>query len=104
MKRDNKSKWGFLLGLALAISFCSTPAWANDVKYIYYPSSQVYFNPGIKHYYYMDNGTWVDRNVAPVGITLGNGVDVNLGGDVPYVYHAQVIKQYPTTYVVHTNP
>jgi hypothetical protein len=95
------AKWGFLLGAIMAFSLTLSPrGWADDVKYIYYPPSQVYFNPASTHYFYMDNGVWVDRTVAPVGINLGKGVSVNLGGPIPYTYHPEVIRQYPTTYII----
>ena len=86
-----------LIGLNLTI-----PGYANaktktvtEYQYIYYPSSQVYYSPGVHRYYYMSDGTWTYGPAAPVGINLGNGVSINLGGPVPYVYHPTVIQQYP---------
>jgi len=100
MKRHKKKIFGFLTVLALASSFTlSSGAWADDVKYIYYPSSEVYYNPTLSRYYYRD---WVERPVAPVGVTLGNGVNINLGGLIPYTYHTEVIRQYPRPAVVVT--
>ena len=99
--RKNK-KLGLILAALTALNLMGSPgAWAkHKVKYIYYPASQVYYNPVGRQYYYMDNGAWVDRTVAPVGISLGKGVSINLGGTVPYTYHTEVIREYPTTYIV----
>ena len=101
MIRDRKKKWGFLLALATVFCVSVSPvAWADSVKYVYYPSSEVYYNPVVSRYYYRDNGTWVERPAAPVGIQLGKDVSVTLGGPSPYVYHTEVIKQYPRTIIV----
>lgn len=115
MKRDKKIAWGFLLSLVLSLGFALEPSvvwadpppWApahgyrskhhqhNDYAYTYYPSSQVYYNPVVHKYYYMNNGSWTNGIAAPSSINLGKGVSINLGGPDPYVYHPIVLKQYP---------
>jgi hypothetical protein len=98
-----------LLGLITAtpvVSRADPPPWApahghraKHYKYIYYPSSQVYFNPVVGRYYYMNSGVWTYGVAAPVGINLGKGVSITLGGPVPYVYHPVVLQQYPIVVV-----
>lgn len=68
---------------------------AKHYQYIYYPSSQVYFSPARRGYYYPYQGGWRYGPTIPVGIQLGNGVSIQLGGPTPYVYHPTVIQQYP---------
>ena len=85
--------------MASSIAFGSR-ALAAEVRYIYYPPAEVYYDPIEKNYYYRDNSVWVERTVAPVGINLGKGVSVTLGGTTPYVYHETVVKQYPKTYII----
>lgn len=118
MKRDKKFERGFLLGLFLALGFslgptvvwADPPPWApahgyrgkqpqqqqRGYTYTYYPSSQVYYNPGAQKYYYMNNGSWINGGAVPSSINLGKGVSINLDGPDPYVYHPTVLKQYPT--------
>jgi len=89
------------MAVVMAFSFSlSHVARADEIKYIYYPANEVYFNPVQKEYYYMDNGTWVERTVAPNGVTLTKGVNITLEGQTPYVYHTTVIKKYPKTYII----
>lgn len=120
MKRNKKNALGFLLGLVFAIGFvlepsvalAKPPRWApahgyrakkhqqhenkrHDYKYIYYPSSQVYYSPVVRKYYYQNNGTWMNGAAAPATVNLGKGISINLGGDTPYVYHPVVQQQYP---------
>jgi hypothetical protein len=119
MKRDIKNTWGFLWALVLVLGFILGPgaAWADPppwapayghrakhhhgvtYKYIYYPSSQVYYSPVQHRYYYMDNGAWIYGVTVPPSIRLGKSVSVDLGGPVPYIYHPTVIQQYPVVVV-----
>ena len=64
-------------------------------KYVYYPTSQVYYSPVRRGYYYPYAGGWRFGVTVPSGIHLGNGVSLTLGGPTPYVYHPTVIQQYP---------
>jgi len=94
-----------LLGLSLIaidppIARADPPPWAHGHKhqkyiYTYYPSSQVYYSPVRRGYYYMNNSSWVFAPTAPATVRLGRGVSIELGGPVPYVYHPTVIQQYP---------
>jgi hypothetical protein len=68
-------------------------------KYVYYPSSQIYYNPVRGMYYYPYSGGWRYGTVVPTGINLGKGVSITLGGPTPYVYHPTVIQQYPVVVV-----
>lgn len=71
----------------------------KQYKYIYYPSSQIYYSPVRRGYYYPYSGGWRFSPVAPTGIVLGNGISIQLGGATPYVYHPTVIQQYPVVVV-----
>ena len=72
---------------------------AKNYRYIYYPSSQIYYSPLRGGYYYPYQGGWTYGATVPTGIVLGNGVSINLGGPTPYVYHPTVIQQYPVVIV-----
>ena len=97
---------------APSLAFADPPHWAPahghrakkykknvQYKYIYYPSSQVYYSPVQRRYYYPYSGGWRYGSVIPTGISLGNGISINLGGAIPYVYHPTVIQQYPVVVV-----
>jgi len=71
----------------------------TEYKYIYYPSSQVYYSPVRGGYYYPYNGGWQYGTVLPPTISLGKAVNITLGGATPYVYHPTVIQQYPVVVV-----
>jgi hypothetical protein len=100
--------WGFEVAtpsLALADPPSHAPAYGyrakknKQYKYIYYPSSQIYYSPASRRYYYPYSGGWRYGVTAPTGIVLGNGVSIQLGGPTPYVYHPTVIQQYPVVVV-----
>src|SRR5262245_39405770 len=95
-----------LLGIGLAfptVASADPPPWApaygyhkkhhHAVKYsyVYYPAAQVYYNPVRRVYYYPYSGGWRSGVVLPPTISLGNSVNISLGGPVPYVYHPTVI-------------
>ncbi len=114
---DNRNKkinilMGFALTTLVALPtplLADPPPWApahghrakkhhkhkKQYSYVYYPSSQVYYRPEVKRYYYMNNGVWTQSASAPVQINLGKSVSINLGGSIPYVYHPNVIQEYP---------
>jgi len=61
--------------LALAVLFAlgsTTPAAAQQVKFYYYPSSNVYYNPSTTEYWYYDAPTtkWVEARTLPTTITV----------------------------------
>ncbi len=65
---------------------------------IYYPDYEVYYDPGVHVYWYLDGGRWVS-GPRPGGIS----VDVLLHApsarmdfrDSPENHHAQVVQRYP---------
>lgn len=117
MMKNAKIKWKtfLLLGVAMLLPLpllADPPPWApahgykekkhkkhkkykKQHSYVYYPSSQTYYNPTLHRYYYMNNGVWTQSPTAPVSINLGKSVSITLGGSTPYVYHPTVIQQYP---------
>lgn len=120
MKQKTKNYGKLLGGFALACLIwdpiplqADPPPWApahgyrakhhkhykKNHSYIYYPSSQVYYSPIVRKYYYMNNGTWITSPTAPLSINLGKSVSIQLGGSVPYVYHPTVVQEYPVVVV-----
>ena len=101
--------WGFE-AVTPSVTLADPPPWAPahghrlakknvKYKYIYYPSSQIYYSPVRGGYYYPYSGGWRFSPVVPSGLILGNGVSIQLGGPTPYVYHPTVIQQYPMVIV-----
>ena len=66
-------------------------------KYHYYPSSEVYFNPGTGIYFYLSNSTW--RSTASLSYNLktalGEYVPLSIDSDRPYQYHDEHKRKYP---------
>ena len=104
-----------LLALAGATVYADPPPWApahgyrnkeykkaKKYKYIYYPTSQVYYSPERHGYYYPRPGGvggWVFGVRLPNSIQLGRGVSIELGGPTPYDYHPTILNQYPAVIV-----
>ncbi|MBI1309553.1 MAG: hypothetical protein GC129_06900 [Proteobacteria bacterium] len=54
---------------------------AGTHSYTYYSTSRVYYAPDTQTYYYPAAGNvWVTGTVAPEGVKLGNGTNVQLQG------------------------
>jgi hypothetical protein len=106
MKSGRQKIWAILIALIMALSFIAAPeAWAKKkhkvmYKYIYYPSSQVYYSPVRQRYYYQNAGVWTYGGSPPAQINLGKGISINLGGSNPYVYHPVVVREHPSVIVV----
>jgi hypothetical protein len=102
-----------LLGVSMAapnLASADPPPWApahgyrakkhhKKYHYTYYPSSQIYYSPVRRGYYYPYSGGWRFGVSLPSGISLGNGISIELGGPTPYDYHPTVIQQYPVVIV-----
>ena len=57
----------------LCILFAATvpvSVQAQQMKFYYYPQSNVYYDPGKKHYIYLENGTWTTVGVLPKKVTI----------------------------------
>lgn len=52
------------IGLVMALSFGQSAA-AQQLRFYYYPASNVYYDVANKRYIYPDNGTWVTRSALP---------------------------------------
>ena len=64
-----------ILAIALLFAVGSNVVFAQQpvrVKYYYYPSSNVYYNPVTNEYWYYDGGTttWMEVKTLPSGITI----------------------------------
>ncbi len=66
-------------------------------KYRYYPSQSVYYDTGRGLYFYIKGKHWEVGASLPSKIRLGLGgsVNIELDTDMPYIYHADHVKQYP---------
>ena len=50
----------------------SSPSIAQQKKFYYYPSANVYYDITGKQYVYFDNGTWTQVNTLPANIKVIN--------------------------------
>jgi uncharacterized membrane protein YeiB len=50
----------------------ASPSNAQQKKFYYYPSANVYYDISGKQYVYFDNGTWTQVNTLPANIKLVN--------------------------------
>ena len=78
------------------------PPWApahghRAKQYQYYSSAQVYFDLQRKVYFYYSGGGWQFSASLPdsLRVNLGESVTLEMGTDQPYIYHSDVVKQYP---------
>jgi hypothetical protein len=62
-----------IIFLVLAIGIQSAESLhAQRVKYYYYPSSNVYYNPSTREYVYFNNNTWTPVTTLPGTIRVQN--------------------------------
>ena len=89
----------FFLVLAIGIQAAGS-LHAQRVKYYYYPSSNVYYNPGTGQYVYYENNTWTPVKTLPTTIRVThtpryvvyhNGPDVWMDNPV-HVKKYKVVK------------
>jgi hypothetical protein len=60
-----------LIAVLFAVGmFTTSSAQAQKVKYYYYPTANVYYNPAINQYAYVENGTWGWYNALPANTTV----------------------------------
>lgn len=79
------------------------PPWAPahgyraKYKYRYYPSVQVYYDPGRNLYFHYSDGQWRMSASLPQSIrmSLGESVSLEMDTERPYDHHAEVVKRYP---------
>jgi hypothetical protein len=66
-------------------------------RYLYYPSAEVYFDPGRSVYFYYGSGQWQVSAHLPAAIhmRLGDNVTLEMDTDRPYQYHPDVVRRYP---------
>jgi len=65
---------------------------------IYYPDYEVYYDPGVRIYWYMDGGRWVNGprpGSVSVDVLLHAPTAQMSFRDSPENHHSQVVKQYP---------
>jgi hypothetical protein len=66
-------------------------------KYRYYPSLYVYFDIGREIYFYLEGDEWKVVVTLPKDIKIdGNKyVTLQMDSERPYIYHADVVRNYP---------
>lgn len=66
-------------------------------RYLYYPSSYVYFDVGRQLYFYYNVGQWRVSATIPTGIRidLDDHVTLEMATDKPYRFHEEVVKRHP---------
>lgn len=69
--------------------------WWN-YQFVYYPASQVYFEPHSQTYYWFQNGLWRQGSELPSHIPLQfeNPVTVKLESEQPFMQHHSVTKAF----------
>ena len=72
------------------------PAHGHRARYTYqyYPSLQIYHDLNRNLYFYSDAGQWKAYYDSPVMLT-GYSVNLIMATDLPYHYHADVVRKYP---------
>ncbi|MEW5911027.1 MAG: hypothetical protein AB1814_00570 [Thermodesulfobacteriota bacterium] len=65
-------------------------------QYRYWPSNQIYFDPGRGLYFWLSGGGWQVGVRLPAEFTLVGGyVTLHMDADRPYQWHKEVVTQYP---------
>lgn len=67
--------------------------------YYYYPDAQVYFDPGVRFYYWRDGGEWRHGPRVPGGVVLRSESRVRFRSDAeqPYRVHDRVVQRFRST-------
>jgi hypothetical protein len=81
----------------------SPPPWAPahgkraQYHYRYYPSVSVYYDAHRSVYFYWDTGSWKLSVELPahVRINVNDYVTLEMDTAEPYIYHDQVVREYP---------
>ena len=86
----------FLLFLVAGIGFSGT---AQQLKFYYYPSSNVYYDVANKQYIYVDSATWSTVSVLPSRIHIAKTPRVIVYHATPQVWHLNPahVKKYKNT-------
>ena len=88
----------FILTLGFTFAFATiSHADGAKIKYLYYPSSQVYFDAGRGLYFHCSGGQWHASVSLPdsVRIDVNDSVSLELGTKKPYEFHPVIVKKYP---------
>lgn len=79
------------------------PPWApahgyRAKTYRYYPSAQIYYDPGRSVYFYYRAGSWEVSARLPGELRAritGDSVTLEMDTKRPYEYHSDVVRRYP---------
>lgn len=89
-----------LIDVLVAIAmFATSTVQAQKVKYYYYPTANMYYNPATNQYAYIDNGTWGWYNALPANATVSGQkrVLVYHTADDVWMNNATHASKYKTT-------
>ena len=84
-----------LILLVLVAGFVFT-GFAQQLKFYYYPGSNIYYDVSKKKYIYPANGSWKTVNVLPAGVRVGSTPRVVVYHASPQVWvsNADHVKKY----------
>ena len=74
-------------------------SWWN-YQFVYFPASQVYFEPHSKTFYWFEQGVWRQGDQLPQHVTLQNETPtvVKLASEEPYMQHHTVTSAFLTNH------
>jgi hypothetical protein len=89
-----------IVALLLVISLMSfQQAGAQQLKFYYYPKSNVYYDVANHQYIYLHNGTWTTVTSLPSGMTAtGRRVIVRHSGPEVWTQNSMHVKRYGVNY------
>jgi hypothetical protein len=76
----------------------ASPPAVDVSALVYYPEYEVYYDPGVHMYWYMDGNNWT-RGERPPGVSIdvltsARSVPMDFH-DSPASHHAEVVQRYP---------
>jgi hypothetical protein len=82
--------------LLLIGSLVSMNAGAQQLKFYYYPKSNVYYDVTHRHYIYSNNGSWTTVTTLPSGVSVTRTRRVVIYNSGPEVWtqNAMHVKKY----------
>ena len=89
-----------IIALVFAFSLISfQQAGAQQLRFYYYPKSNLYYDTAGHPYYCLNNGTWIRVTALPSGMTVtGRRVIIRHSGPDVYAQNAMHVKRYTVNY------
>ena len=88
-----------LLFLLVFIAGVAVSGFAQQLRFYYYPSSNVYYDPAKKVYFYQNSGSWTSVRTLPTDIRVASTPRVTVYHNNPEVWRDNEvhIKKYKDT-------